>query len=156
MNIRELRTNDYEIIHGFIVNEMEHDEVEFTDMSSSLDNMRNNDNYFLYVAEHDNQVVGFVSAVKMIGCIDSNYIEITCFVVSQNYQRRGVGALLLEHIESLGTRSGINRFSLTSGLFRVAAHEFYVKHGYEKGGYAFYKGLEILEKSRQAAMSVES
>lgn len=155
MNIRELNTNDYETVYGFIVNEMEHPEVSFADMSVSLDNMRNDVKYLLYVAVHDNQVVGFVSAAKMIGCIDSNYIEITCLVVSDNYQRIGVGKLLLEHIESLGKRNNIGKFSTTSGLHRKAAHDFYIKNGYEIGGLAFYNGQAITDKSRQEISSVD-
>ena len=78
MTIRELHVDDYKTVYGFIVNEMEHDEVQFTDMSDSLDNMKADNSYYLYVAEHNNQVVGFVSAVKLFGCIDSSFIDITC------------------------------------------------------------------------------
>ena len=33
MNIRELHSKDYESIYKFIINEMEHSEVSFADMS---------------------------------------------------------------------------------------------------------------------------
>lgn len=146
MIIRELCTDDYKTVYGFIVNEMEHAEVKFTDMSASLDIMKADARYFLYVAEHNNQVVGFVNAVKLHGCIDYSYIEITCLVVSQSYQKMGIGKLLLEHIESLGRENNIEKFSITSGLHRKGAHAFYEKNGYQRGGYAFYNGLEILKK----------
>ena len=146
MNIRELRADDYKTIYGFIINEMEHSEVSFIDLSASLDLMKSDNSYMLFVAEDNNQVVGFVSAVKLIGCIDSSYIEIGCLVVSDNYQKRGGGKLLLEYIESLGKSNGIKNYSITSGLHRKNAHKFYEHNGYEKGGYAFYKGLVILKK----------
>jgi N-acetylglutamate synthase-like GNAT family acetyltransferase len=148
MNIRELCTDDYETVYGFIVNEMKHDEVLFTDMSISLDKMRSDSSYLLYVAEDNNKVIGFVSAVKMFGCIDKKYIEITCLVIAQYYQKRGIGKSLLEYIESLGRKEKIENYSVTSGLHRRDAHTFYEKNGYERGGYAFYKGLVILEKDQ--------
>ena len=145
MEIRELRTDDYTTVYGFIVNEMEHDEVSFEDMSASLDFMRDDSSYMLYVAENNNKVVGFVSAVKMFGCVDGNYIEITCLAVSKDYQGKGIGKLLLEHIESLGRKNKIKTFSVTSGKKRVEAHTFYENNGYERGGFVFYKGAVILE-----------
>lgn len=144
MIIRELRTDDYKTVYGLIVNEMGHSEVLFTDLSASLDGMKADDRYLLFVAEDNDQVVGFVSAVEMLGCIDNRYIEITCLVVSQNYQKRGCGAQLLEHIEYLGKENDIRRFSVASGAHRTEAHEFYRNNGYEDGGYVFYKGLVIL------------
>ncbi len=155
MIIRELRTDDYEIVHGFIVNEMGHDEVLFNVMSASLDSMRADDSYLLYVAEHNNHVVGFVSAVKLFGCVDSHYIEITCLVVSQRHQKEGIGKLLLDTIETAGKNSRIGSFSLTSGLQRKEAHAFYENNGYEKGGYAFYKGLIVLPEAIQVRLQNE-
>lgn len=146
MNIRELHSEDYEAVYKFIVNEMQHSEVSFKDMSESLDSMKANDSYLLYVAEHNNQVIGFVSAVKLFGCIDNCYIDITCLVVSQHFQGKGIGKSLLEFVESIGHTYKIKNFSIISGLHRKEAHDFYKKNGYELGGCAFYKGLVIVEK----------
>lgn len=146
MNIRKLHSDDYGTVYKFIVNEMEHSEVSFKDMSASLDIMKADDSYLLYVAEHNNQVIGFVSAVKLLRCIDSCYIDITCLVVSQNFQGKGIGKSLLEFIESYGRVNKIEKFSVTSGLHRKEAHAFYKKNGYELGGHAFYKGLVIAGK----------
>lgn len=146
MIIRELRTDDYNTIYGFVVNEMEHSEVLYKDMSASLDGMKADDRYLLVVAEDNNQVVGFVSAVKILGCIDKSYIEITCLVVSSKYQNKGVGKLLLGHIEILGKNSNIEKFSVTSGAHRIGAHDFYRKNGYKDGGFVFYKGQVIIKK----------
>ena len=60
MIIRELRTDDYNTIYGFVVNEMEHSEVLYKDMSASLDGMKADDRYLLVVAEDNNQVVGLL------------------------------------------------------------------------------------------------
>ena len=147
MNIRELHSKDYESIYKFIINEMEHSEVSFADMSESLDIMKANNSYLLYVAEHQNQIIGFVSAVKLVGCIDNCYIDITCLVVSKNFQHKGVGKTLLEFVESLGYSNKIKNFSIISGMHRKEAHNFYKKNGYELGGYAFYKGVTIVEKN---------
>lgn len=147
MRIRELNTHDYEVIHGFIVNEMKHAEVDFADLSSSLDSMKANDSYLQYVAECDDRVVGFISAVKLFGCVDSTFIEITCLVVSEDYQGRGIGTQLMEHIESLGAEENIHVFSVSCGNKRIPAHKFYMHNGYGKDGYTFYKGAVILGKN---------
>lgn len=145
MNIRAIRSNDYETVHKLIVKEMGHGEVSFTALSTNLDAMKSRDNYILYVMEYNSQVVGFISAVVLFGCIDGCYIDITCLVVAQAFQNRGIGKALLDFVESFGKINKIEHFSVTSGLHRKKAHNFYKKNGYELGGYAFCKGLVIIE-----------
>jgi len=149
MSIRELRTNDYKAIHGLITNEMQHDEVLFDDLSCRLDIMLNDTDYLLFVSENDGCVTGFICALKSIGCIDGLCIDILCLVVLKTYQGKGIGEALLGYVENLGRGEGIENYSTTSGLHRTDAHRFYEKHGYEKGGYAFYKGLVIIENKTE-------
>lgn len=147
MRIREVCSVDYVKIHNLIVNEMQHSEVSFADMTKWIDIMREDKKiHWLFVAESDNQVVGFISAIKSIGCIDGFFIDITCLVVSESFQGKGVGKELLDFIENLGKTEGITNYSTSSGLHRKEAHVFYEKNNYEKGGYAFYKGLVIVGK----------
>jgi GNAT superfamily N-acetyltransferase len=146
MKIRKLDSTDYETIHSLITNEMGHSEVQLANMSSWLDQMRNDKNQLLFVAEVDNQVVAFISAIKSIGCIDGFFIDITCLIVSKAFQGKGIGKALLQFVEDIGQSEDITRFSVTSGKQREEAHAFYVKNNYGLSGFAFYKGLVVLEE----------
>lgn len=145
MEIREIHHQDYSKIHSLIINEMGHDEVTFDELSERLNLIRSDKSYFLNVAINEKEIIGFISAIKSIGCIDGTSIEVCCLVVSQSYQKQGVGGALLGCIENIGLSEGITQFSLASGLHRKGAHAFFENRNYEKGGYAFYKGLTILK-----------
>lgn len=154
MEIREMQAEDYKQVHDLIVTEMGHKEVKFEEFVNWLAIMKSK-NYYSYVATIDNNIAGFISANEAVGCIDGSYIDIDCLVVSYQYQGKGIGGALLQFIEDYSLSKGITKFSLTSGFHRKEAHDFYEKHNYEKGGYAFYKGLEILDEARKQADKVQ-
>ena len=75
--------------------------------------------YFVYVAEHDAQIVGFTE-LGMNGHID-------CFFVHHEWQRRGVGTRLMKRVEKTAANKRVPRlFAEVS----VTARPFFLVRGF--------------------------
>ena len=67
---------------------------------------------------------------------------LTSLVVLEDARGAGIGSALVEYIEKWAARNGAKRLSLTSGLHRTAAHDFYQRRNYENTGLRFTKKLD--------------
>lgn len=94
------------------------------------------------VACHGARVVGVLS----FHCIlllhtDDRLGRITSLVVSADYRRHGIGALLIAQAEEFGRRHGCTRMEVTSGDHREDAHAFYQQLDYFPDCRRFIKPL---------------
>ena len=91
------------------------------------------------VAEIDNIVIGYISII--VKREDKNYIYLEDFCVDKNFRNNGIGANLLNMVESYAKGIGINDICLHVELTNALAIKLY-----EKNGYNFYseQGNRIL------------
>jgi ribosomal protein S18 acetylase RimI-like enzyme len=68
-------------------------------------------------------------------------VRVTVLVVSRQARRRGVGKLLMERVEQIGSAAGCEFVELTSAMDRAEAHAFYRSIGYEPNSLRFRKPL---------------
>ena len=75
---------------------------------------------------------------RIAGCgaikrLDASHAEIKSMRTADGYQRRGVAASLLAHIEAESVRMGLTRLSLETGSedFFAPARALYVRSGFE-------------------------
>ena len=70
-------------------------------------------------------------------------VNILGMVIKSEYQRKGIGKLLMEQAENWGRKIGARKIRLNSAMTRKGAHEFYRKLGYldEKNQIRFLKEL---------------
>jgi GNAT superfamily N-acetyltransferase len=92
------------------------------------------------IAEHQDKIVGMIggsihAAFEHDGC----YARVTVLVVETASRGKGIGRKLLSNFEEWAQEQGVSKISLTSGLPRKEAHEFYELCGYPKTGYRFTK-----------------
>lgn len=93
--------------------------------------MKDAEIYHTFVALLDNEIVGFIGTIEEIAFeIDENYFRIIGLALSKLHQNKGIGSLLLNHIEKFALSKGISTFTLSSGLKRFEAHQFYEHNGY--------------------------
>ena len=71
----------------------------------------------------------------------SPIMRVTALVVDRRARRRGVGKLLMEHAELMGSAAGCEFVELTSAMDRAEAHAFYSGIGYEPNSLRFRKPL---------------
>lgn len=92
-------------------------------------------------------VNGHPSGLAHVGLLPSleggTYSQLLALVVRAEVRNLGLGARLLETVESWSRKQGCHLITLRSRIHRTDAHRFYERHGYEriKTQYAFTKRL---------------
>jgi len=67
--------------------------------------------------------------------------RIVSLVVTEAARGQGVGAMLLDHCETIARAQGCGVMELTSDAGRTDAHRFYRRHGYDGSSIRFRKQL---------------
>ena len=98
----------------------------------------------VFVAEVNGIVAGYIHAEKYQTLYFEPMINILGVAVSSECRRRGIGRMLLKHVECWANEVGINKIRLNSGSSRKDAHSFYRAMGYnnEKGQIRFIKDIK--------------
>jgi hypothetical protein len=96
----------------------------------------------ILVAVADGRVVGLLAAhlCRMLQYA-TPAVRVTALAVERRARRRGVGRLLMEHAEQIGSTAGCEFVELTSAMNRTDAHAFYRNIGYEPNSIRFRKPL---------------
>ena len=96
----------------------------------------------IFLALADGQVLGLL-ALHLCRMLQypSPIVRVTVLVVDQRARRRGVGKLLMQHAEQVGSAAGCEFVELTSARDRAEAHAFYRSIGYEPNSIRFRKLL---------------
>lgn len=76
--------------------------------------------------EDDNDLIGYIIASKK-----ESSVHIHKFMISNNFQRRGIGTKLLQHFESLINNDSNFRISLFTSRFNGKAADFYKKNNFQ-------------------------
>ncbi|MBK3494243.1 GNAT family N-acetyltransferase [Viridibacillus sp. YIM B01967] len=114
------------------------------EMSERLAKVSRHPDYYTFVAEIDNHVVGLLGlhigiAYEFNGC----YGRIVCMVVNQQFRRMGIGKQLMAEAETFIIENGGKTIILNSGnrTEREDAHKFYLDFGYTLKSSGFVKRL---------------
>lgn len=112
-------------------------------LENRIDKMLIDDNYKIFVAQKDNETVGFIGVHFGLAFeIDGIVMRIIALAVKEEYQNKGIGTALVKAAEEYARKNGVTVIGVNSGLQRTAAHNFYEKQGFYKKGYSFIKPLE--------------
>jgi GNAT superfamily N-acetyltransferase len=94
------------------------------------------------VAKSGNKIIGFASLMVKYSLGDKGKIGIIDeLVVDREFRNKGVGRKLLAEITAMAKKSSCKDLVLTSAFYRKGAHRFYLKNGFRKTAYEFYKKL---------------
>lgn len=94
------------------------------------------------VAESSDGVVGLITCHMFVSVHSSAPVAwLTTLVVDSSHVGEGVGRTLVVAAEQWASANGAVRVSVTSGVQRDNAHEFYRRIGYAKSGIRFTKTL---------------
>lgn len=72
----------------------------------------------------------------------NGYIKMNGLAVLPAFQRRGIGTMLMGHVEKLAEERNVSVIGLVSGFQRAGAHRFYECLGYQKLSFWFRKNVE--------------
>lgn len=111
-------------------------------MRSRLSMILPDSNYATFVAETEGDVLGVAGAVlSWYFEKDGLYARLAVLSVSSAARGMGLGARLVQAVESWAAAQGAREVIVNSGLQRVEAHGFYERRGYSRTGFRFVKPL---------------
>ena len=117
--------------------------VSVETLEKRIDKMITDDDYKIFVAEIDNETVGFISIHFGLAFeIDGKDLRIIDLAVKEEYQNNGIGTALVKTAEEYAQNNSVAVIGVNSGLQRAVAHKFYEKQGFYKKGYSFIKTIE--------------
>ena len=96
-----------------------------------IEEMLNNGNTHLFVAEHEGEIVGMLTLV-IVDIPTGRKAWIEDVVVDADFRGRNIGQLLVEEAKECATAFGAKKVYLTSNPSRKAAHALYAKCGFEE------------------------
>lgn len=86
----------------------------------------------IWVAEIDNTICGVIS-LTINNVLESPgfYARVGMLCVDESFRSAGIGKALISTAETYAEKIGCTRIFLTSSNYRVVAHQFYKKTGYQ-------------------------
>ena len=96
-----------------------------------LECMLNNENFYLFVAEHEGAIVGMLSLV-VVDIPTGRKAWIEDVVVDSRARGLHIGQALVEEAKACAKEVGAKKIYLTSNPSRKAAHALYKKCGFEE------------------------
>jgi GNAT superfamily N-acetyltransferase len=91
----------------------------------------NSDNC-VYVACHQNVVVGWVHAFYSLRVESASFVEIGGLVVDAGFRNKGLGRLLVNQVLEWAKLKGIERIRVRSNVVRTETHRFYQILGFKE------------------------
>lgn len=122
IQIRRANISDIEQINR-IEDCLEHRIISHNILSSTLDK----DNYYYFIAIIDNNIVGYISTEFLV-----DHFDILAIAVLENYRRRNIGSILLNHVIAVCKELNINDIFLEVRCNNISAIKFYEKIGFHK------------------------
>ena len=96
-----------------------------------IESMLNNENFYLFVAEHEGAIVGMLSLV-VVDIPTGRKAWIEDVVVDSRARGLRIGQALVEEAKACAKEIGAKKIYLTSNPSRKAAHALYKKCGFEE------------------------
>ncbi len=129
VNIRKAMMADAQAIQTLNKNDLGYD-YPLTEVKKKLDFILASDQDFIFVAEINQEVVGYIHLRRYELTYAPSLMDIMGIAVSKDYRRQGVGTALLEHSETWAKSYDVKGIRLVSSETRIDAHAFYQRLGY--------------------------
>jgi len=95
----------------------------------------------LLVAIEQEQVVGVALWRMLENTADGQRLYVDDLVTDESHRSKGVGKLLLQHLEHQAQDADCHALTLDSGVQRASAHQFYFREGMHIASFCFKKKL---------------
>ncbi|MCL1844329.1 MAG: GNAT family N-acetyltransferase [Defluviitaleaceae bacterium] len=85
------------------------------------------------------KISAYAGYAELLNLYYGRHIWIYELVVDENERGKGLGKILLSHIEKIACEKKLNCIALSSGVQKESAHRFYAKNEYEKVSFVYKK-----------------
>jgi len=113
--------------------------LPLADAEQILDLMKHYPDYKVYVSVAGKKIVGTFSLLIMhnLAHLGAPSAVIEDVAVDPEWQRQGVGKMMMQYALKLAADKGCYKAALSSNLKRERAHAFYEALGFERHGYSY-------------------
>ena len=105
--------------------------VETNQVIERLSNILNYEDNYVYVAELNEKLVGWVHAHGRYLIESPICVEIGGLIVDSDHRGQSIGKTLMKNCEEWASVLGFREIRVRSGGTRISAHKFYAQIGYE-------------------------
>lgn len=141
MNVRIAKLSDYEelmTLYNLFVGDDRYSKHDNDSFKKVLENHR----CFIFVAEDERKLAGFVSfSVRDVIRYPKPIAELDELFIKEENRKHGLGKMLMEIVERKAKELNCYRMFIESSFKHEAAHKFYESLGYTNYGYHFIKNL---------------
>ncbi len=141
MEIREAKKEDYQELIG-LFNDFVGDKRYVNKGNDSFEEVLENPNNYVYVAEDKGGLVGFVTfSVRVVVRYPKPVAEIDELFVSPKHRKKGLGTKLVETVLDKASDVGCYRVFIETHYRHKGAHKLYESMEFTNYGYHFIKDL---------------
>lgn len=131
IKIREITISDFEDI--YLLNQDLHPGLRNFSakrVKGRIDYIVNNTKEIIFVCEWNDEVVGYIHGSPYELLFADSVINVLGFVVKEQYRSKGIGSILINHLEDWALKNGFSGIKILTNPRRVDAHRFYERHDY--------------------------
>lgn len=142
ITIREIESKDYSSVATIFRDVLGILPATDEAVAKTCEKMKDDNRYRTFVADMDGNVVGLATTVETLAFDHPDgYIKVNGLAVLPEFQRCGIGKMLMERVEKLAVERKASMIGLASGFQRTGAHECYEHSGYQKLSFWFRKSI---------------
>jgi len=139
INIRKVKIEDCKLINK-LSNQLGY-KSDIDETKNRLFTIVNSTEHSVYIAELENNVVGWIHGFISYRIESDTFTEIGGLVVDENHRRLGIGQLLVAKVLKWSKEKGVKRTRVRCNSKRIESHLFY-----ENIGFDLYKEQKIFDK----------
>ena len=84
----------------------------------------------VYVAEHADNVIGWMQLTHVTRIESGHFMEIAGLVVEEAYRSKGIGNMFIAFAKDQCKQKGIDKLRVRTNTVRLRTHSFYEKSGF--------------------------
>lgn len=136
-NLRQAQESDYEPLMNLYNLFVEEDRYSNFN-NDSFHKLLNDKNYFIYVLEDQQKLIGFATfSVRFIVRYKQPIAQLEELFVKEEHRNKGLGKKLINQVADKARELDCYRLYIESHIDRTTAHAVYEKLGFSKDGYYF-------------------
>ncbi len=121
-------------------NQLGYDAAE-KDTHDRLSKILHSDEDIVFVAEFNNEVIGWIHGFYTLRIESEPFVEIGGFVVNSNDRNKGIGKKLMDHVIEWAKSKNCSKIRVRSNSIRTESHRFF-----EKAGFVLSKEQKIFDR----------
>ena len=101
------------------------------DIKQRLSEILKKEDHCVFVALHNELVVGWTHAIRSLRIESDDFVEIGGMIIDDTHRRRGIGKLLVNEVDKWALKNNCQKVRVRSNSIRKESHAFYQKIGFK-------------------------